>query len=174
MSQEKIDMRRNMVLMAALLSLAACSTSNKPDTSAASETQQSPTGVEAKSATARVNAEQAQLEQLSKVAVYFDFDKSKVKSEFQDGIKQQADFMLAYKNDKVTLEGNCDERGSAEYNLALGERRAYSVERELKVLGVPGDRIKTVSNGKEKPHLTCHEEKCWKENRRVDFMHTLE
>jgi peptidoglycan-associated lipoprotein len=165
-------MKRNMFLMAALLSLAACATSNKPNTSASSETQQSPAGVEAKSA--NVNAEQAQLDQLSKVSVYFDFDKSKVKSEFRDGIKKQADFMLANKNDKVTLEGNCDERGSSEYNLALGERRADSVERQLKVLGVPGDRIKTVSNGKEKPRLTCHEEKCWKENRRVDFMHTME
>lgn len=158
-------MKKNIVLMAALLSLAACATNKPPEPTAAPQTETS--------AATEANSAQAQADELSKESVYFDFDKSNIKSEFEDTVKKQADFLTANKNDTVTLEGNCDERGSTEYNLALGERRAYSVGRALKTLGVPAGQIKTVSNGESQPRLTCHEEKCWKENRRVDFMHSL-
>ena len=124
--------------------------------------------------TAEKLAEQARLaQQLKKESVYFDFDKSEVKPEFQQVIKEQEDFSLANKNDTVTLEGNCDERGSTEYNLALGDRRAQSVSHQLQILGLQKERINTVSNGEGKPRLTCHKERCWKENRRVDFIHNL-
>ncbi len=129
---------------------------------------------EQKRLTAEKLAEQARLvQQLKKESVYFDFDKSDVKSEFQNVIKEQEGFSQANKNDTVTLEGNCDERGSSEYNLALGDRRAQSVSRKLQIIGLQKERINTVSNGEEKPRLTCHEESCWKENRRVDFIHNL-
>jgi peptidoglycan-associated lipoprotein len=158
-------MKRYFVLMAALLSLAACATNKQPETAAAPQTETS--------TAATASSAQAQADQLAKESVYFDFDKSNIKPEFEDTVKKQADFLMANKNDTVTLEGNCDERGSTEYNLALGERRAFSVERALKTLGVPADQMKTISYGESRPRLTCHEEKCWKENRRVDFMHSL-
>lgn len=65
----------------------------------------------------------------------------------------------------ITLAGNADERGSSEYNLALGQERAESVKRVLKLLGVPEARLEAISYGKEKPRAVCHEEKCWAENR---------
>jgi peptidoglycan-associated lipoprotein len=114
-----------------------------------------------------------QLQYLKNKSVYFDFDKSIVKPEYHDVVQQQSDFIKAHGNDTVTLEGNCDERGSDEYNLALGDRRANAVRKVLEILGVSADQMKTVSFGEEKPRLTCHEEKCWQENRRVDFDHKL-
>jgi peptidoglycan-associated lipoprotein len=78
--------------------------------------------------------------------------------------------METYARDDLTVQGNCDERGGREYNLALGQRRADAVKERLVLLGVPASRIETVSFGKEKPRLTCHEEKCWKEDRRDDLV----
>src|SRR6266403_1654591 len=75
-----------------------------------------------------------------------------------------------YANDYLTLQGNCDERGSREYNLALGQRRADAVKQRLRLLGIPETRVETVSFGKEKPRELCHNESCWSMNRRVDFV----
>lgn len=118
---------------------------------------------------ARSLAEQVQA--LKMQSVYFDYDSSSVKPEYKKVVENQANFTKSHNTDIVTVAGNCDERGSSEYNLALGDRRASAVSKELKLLGVPAGQIKTVSFGEEKPRLTCHEEKCWKENRRVDFDH---
>ena len=115
----------------------------------------------------------AEIRNLQKQSVYFDFDKSELKPEYRDVIQQQAAFLNAHRNDVVTVEGNCDERGSDEYNLALGDKRANTAQKSLEVLGVLPTQIKTVSFGNEKPRLTCHEEKCWKEDRRDDFNHKL-
>ncbi len=115
----------------------------------------------------------ASVQSLQKQSIYFDFDKSEIKPEFRDVLQQQAEFIMAHKNDIVTVQGNCDERGSDEYNLALGNRRADAAQKNLELLGVSSSQIKTVSFGEEKPRLTCHEEKCWKENRRDDFIHQL-
>ncbi|MGA7750107.1 MAG: peptidoglycan-associated lipoprotein Pal, partial [Gallionella sp.] len=115
----------------------------------------------------------AEIQDLQQQSIYFDFDKSAIKSEYKDVLVKQAEFVKAHKNDIVTVQGNCDERGSAEYNLALGDRRANSARKSLELLGVPASQIKAISFGLEKPRLTCHEEKCWKENRRDDFVHTL-
>jgi len=112
----------------------------------------------------------AQLQALQQKSVYFDFDEFVVKPEYHAVIEQQADFMKAHANVVVTLEGNADERGSGEYNLSLGSKRAFAVRKSLEVMGIPGHRIETVSLGEEKPRLTCHEEQCWKENRRTDFI----
>ena len=76
---------------------------------------------------------------------------------------------IAFSNDHVTLQGNCDERGSRGYNLALGQRRADAVKQSMVLLGVPQERIETISFGKEKPRALCHEQTCWAENRRADF-----
>lgn len=100
-------------------------------------------------------------------SVYFDFNESVVKPEYRDTVAKEADALK--KGGSVTLEGNCDERGSAEYNLALGHRRANAVKKLMVAAGVPAKHIKTVSFGKEKPRADCHDESCWKQNRRVDF-----
>jgi len=113
----------------------------------------------------------AEMRELQKKSVYFDFDKYVIKPDYLEVIRQQAEFIKAHKNDIVTVEGNADERGSTEYNLALGDRRANAARKNLELLGVPETQIKTVSLGEEKPRLSCHAEKCWQENRRDDFVH---
>lgn len=115
----------------------------------------------------------AQQKALDKKSVYFDFDKSAVKPEYQNTVEQQIEWMKAHKNDSVTVEGNADERGSNEYNLALGSRRASAVHKAMVMLGISSDRINDVSFGEEKPRAACHDEKCWQENRRADFVHKL-
>jgi peptidoglycan-associated lipoprotein len=114
-----------------------------------------------------------QLQELRKKSVYFDFDESSVKSEYMDAERHQIEWMKTHGNDTVTLEGNADERGSDEYNLALGSRRADAIRKALVLSGISSDRINVVSYGEEKPRAACHEEKCWQENRRVDFVHKL-
>jgi len=106
-------------------------------------------------------------------SVYFDFDDYAIKPQFQDLVKQHAGVMKDVSKSTVTLEGNCDERGSREYNLALGQRRAEAVKRMLHMLGTADERMEAISYGKEKPRAACHEEKCWAENRRVDFQYKL-
>jgi peptidoglycan-associated lipoprotein len=103
-------------------------------------------------------------------SVHFDFDQSAIKSDETAVVSDHANLANAVPNDHVTLQGNCDERGSREYNLALGQRRADAVKQKLVLLGVPEPRIETISFGKEKPHALCHEEHCWAENRRADFV----
>ncbi len=104
-------------------------------------------------------------------SVYFDYGTTEIKPEYNTVIQQQADFIKSHPGDVVTLEGNTDERGSDEYNLALGETRASAVRKAMALMGIAESRMKTASFGEEKPRLTCHEESCWKENRRVDFNH---
>jgi peptidoglycan-associated lipoprotein len=103
-------------------------------------------------------------------SVYFDFEGSAIKSDQTAAVSEHAKLAIAFSNDHVTLQGNCDERGSREYNLALGQRRADAVKQSMVLLGVPQERIETISLGKEKPRALCHEESCWVENRRADFV----
>ena len=109
------------------------------------------------------------LKALAGKSVYFNYDDYAVKPEFQELIKQHVELLRSSKGYAVSLEGNADERGSVEYNLALGQKRAEAVKRNLNLLGLPEAQVEAVSYGKEKPRATCHEEKCWSENRRVDF-----
>ena len=108
---------------------------------------------------------------VTNTAVYFDFDKALIKSDQTATITDNAKLASSFSSDYVTLQGNCDERGSREYNLALGQRRADAVRERLLLLGVPESRIETVSFGREKPRSLCHNETCWQENRRADFVH---
>ncbi len=103
-------------------------------------------------------------------AIYFDFDKYNIKTEFRDVLKKNADWLKANRDYNIRIEGNCDERGTSEYNMALGQRRADSAMKFLMGLGIGKDRIDTVSYGKEKPICTEREESCWSKNRRDDFV----
>ena len=112
---------------------------------------------------------QRRAELLAQRRVYFAFDSSTIDDEGRAVIEAHAAHLVANPQAKVTLEGNCDERGTREYNLALGERRAQAVERMMKVLGVAGSRIKTVSFGEEKTLCQEHNESCWRQNRRAEI-----
>ena len=104
---------------------------------------------------------------------YFDYDKSDIREDARAALTRNADAMKSILNDfpnaTVVVEGHCDERGSAEYNLGLGDRRATAAKDFLVQLGVPGDRLKTISYGKERPQCTESNETCWQKNRRAHF-----
>ena len=104
-----------------------------------------------------------------KKSVYFDFDSNAVKEEFQPVIQSNARFLSDKRDMKIRIEGNTDERGSREYNLALGQRRAEAVKKVMTVLGVQDNRIETVSFGEEKPAASGHDEGAWSQNRRADI-----
>ncbi len=101
---------------------------------------------------------------------YFDYDKSDLRPDARSALNQTADFLKKYPEAKATVEGHCDERGSTEYNLGLGDRRANAVKQYLVSLGISADRINTVSYGKEKPFCTESNETCWQQNRRGHFV----
>ena len=102
--------------------------------------------------------------------IYFDFDKSFIRDDAKPALQKTADFLKKNKDAKIQIQGNCDERGTSEYNMALGDRRATSAKKYLAGLGVDAKRITTVSYGKEKPICTEHNEECWQKNRRDDFV----
>ncbi len=102
--------------------------------------------------------------------VYFDFDKSSIRDDQKARITGNADFMKSNHGSRISIEGNCDERGTNEYNMALGERRAQTAKKYLTNLGVSSSRMTTVSYGEEKPLLYGHDEYSWAQNRRDDFV----
>lgn len=101
--------------------------------------------------------------------IHFDYDKSDIKEADRTLLQGIADFMKAFPNAKLEIEGHCDERGTNEYNLALGNRRAAAALAYLKTLGVDEARFTTISYGKEKPLCTEAKEACWSQNRRCEF-----
>lgn len=104
-------------------------------------------------------------------AVYFDFDKSDLRQDARNTLTKNAEIMLKSKQAfKIKVEGHCDERGSAEYNLALGERRAKSAMQYLVTLGVQPERLSVISYGKEKPAVPGSNEEAWAKNRRAEFV----
>jgi peptidoglycan-associated lipoprotein len=109
----------------------------------------------------------------SVVDAYFDYDKNDIREDARAALTKDADALKAifsaFPDASISIEGHCDERGSAEYNLALGDRRATAAKEFLVQLGVPGDKLKTISYGKERPQCTDHDESCWQKNRRAHF-----
>jgi peptidoglycan-associated lipoprotein len=103
-------------------------------------------------------------------SVYFDYDKDEIKPKFRSLLEQHAQYLRANPAIKARIEGNSDERGSREYNLALGQRRAEAVMKNLNLLGIPDSRLEAVSYGEEKPRRAGHEEASWAENRRGDLL----
>ncbi len=106
-------------------------------------------------------------------SVYFAYDDFTIKHDYRQVVEAHADVLRKTGRGTVVLEGNADERGSREYNMALGQKRAAAVAKVLTTLGISADKIEAISFGKEKPRTVCHEEKCWAENRRVDFTYKL-
>lgn len=111
---------------------------------------------------------------LSKRSVYFEFDSFVVEDKYKAQVDAHARYLTGNKTAKVTLQGNTDERGSREYNIALGQKRAEAVKRVLVLMGAQDVVIETVSYGKEKPRREGHDEAAWAENRRVDIIYVGE
>ncbi|MEP7259648.1 MAG: peptidoglycan-associated lipoprotein Pal [Usitatibacter sp.] len=111
---------------------------------------------------------------LSKRSVYFDLDSNSVKDEYRGMVQAHSRYLGDKRDSKVRIEGNCDERGSREYNLALGQRRAEAVKKVMTVLGVSEGRIETTSYGEEKPMAQGHDEQAWAQNRRADIKYAGE
>lgn len=103
---------------------------------------------------------------------FFGYDRAEIRSDAQAALARDAEWLRRWGTTKITVSGHCDERGTAEYNLALGERRATAVKDYLVSLGVPADRITTLSYGKERPFCTESGESCWSQNRRGHFLIT--
>ena len=104
--------------------------------------------------------------------VFFELDEFAVRDEGKPALQKDADWLKKWSSVQVTLEGHCDSRGSAEYNLGLGNRRAASIKEYLVSLGVPANRVTVVSKGKEQPFCSEEGESCWKQNRRGHFVIT--
>ena len=101
--------------------------------------------------------------------IYFAFDKSELTAESKAVLQKKAEYLRAYPELSIIIEGHCDERGTNEYNLALGERRADAAFKYLNAMGIAGDRMKTVSYGEERPADPGHNESAWAKNRRDEF-----
>jgi len=108
---------------------------------------------------------------LAERSIFFDFDMYDVKPDFKPLIEAHAKFLTEHQDAHAIIQGNTDERGSSEYNLALGQRRAEAVRKRLNVLGVPDSQIEAISFGKEKPRNAGHDEAAWAENRRADIVY---
>lgn len=152
---------KKLAVALAAITIAACN----PTTKGTTTSQNAGAAAPAAAATAPQQAQAAK-----DTSVYFEFAKSNIAPQYDAAIRDAVAAAKAGKHGKVTLEGNTDERGSTEYNLGLGQRRADAVKKQMIAGGVPARRIKAVSLGKEKPRASCHDESCWQQNRRVDFV----
>jgi len=166
-------MMTKTLAVAALLALGACSSGVKlEDTANAGANKGAATDARA---VAPVDVSRDPLNDpnspLAKRSVYFDFDSYSVKSEYQGTLTEHAKYLGGHRDHKILIQGNTDERGTSEYNLALGQKRAEAVLRSLSSLGVPESQMEAVSLGKEKPKATGHDESSWSENRRADLVY---
>jgi len=146
-----------LAMFAAMTVLAACSSSDQNTGTTGATSATTPT--------ASSMTPQSELQSVGD-RVFFAFDKSDISSEGTAVLQRQADFMKKYPSLTFTVEGHCDERGTREYNLALGERRATSVKKALVALGVPASRVNTISYGKERPAVVGSNEAAYAQNRR--------
>lgn len=164
------------IILSAAALLAACS-STKLDDKAAPVESRATTGANTDGVDPRsvntVNAGSDPLNDpqgiLSKRSVYFDYDSYSVKEEFRSVVEAHAKYLNSHKDRKVIIQGNTDDRGGTEYNLALGQKRAEAVRKALVLLGVSDAQVEAVSFGKEKPKGLGSDEASWAENRRADI-----
>lgn len=167
------ELKKLVVIVSGVLALTACGSSVKLDESAPIEDK---TG---SSADARqvgmVNAVSDPLNdpnsELAQRSVYFDFDSYVVKNEYQSVVDAHARYLNSHGNRKVVIQGNTDNRGGSEYNLALGQKRAEAVRKAMSLMGVPDSQMEAVSFGKEKPKALGNNEAAWAENRRADIVY---
>lgn len=136
----------------------------------AAEAQKNAEAAAATEAARRAEEERAAKAETGMKAVYFDYDRAIVRDDARAVLKANAAYLKANPNVKVRIEGNCDERGTVEYNQALGQRRAANTKKYLSNLGISSQRISLISYGKEKPFCQESSEDCWQKNRRADLV----
>jgi peptidoglycan-associated lipoprotein len=174
---EKASMRRVIVvlLVAASLAFGACAHKRPKPAPPEPEANAGVQGSGANNANAAAGADEEgpgpQAGLLATRVVYFDFDSSEIKGTGTDVVAAHAKYLAAHSGTRVRLEGHTDERGSREYNIGLGERRAQSVRRALLLQGAADAQISTVSYGEERPAAPGHDEAAWAKNRRVEIMY---
>jgi peptidoglycan-associated lipoprotein len=165
-----------------LLMWVGCSTNSAKKPDMASESAQTPpAGKEKRVQTARVSPPSSSLEAMREGKapaagplkdVYFDYDKYDLRSDARETLKANADYLKANPSARAEIEGHCDERGTTEYNLALGSKRAQAAKDYLVTVGIAAGRLSTRSYGKEAPVCTEHNEDCWQKNRHDRFVVT--
>ncbi|HEY4801420.1 MAG TPA: peptidoglycan-associated lipoprotein Pal [Paraburkholderia sp.] len=166
MMSKKVRLALAVLMIGAL---AACKSGVKEENAnaGAMNTQPNPNAV------AQVNVDELNNPNspLAKRSVYFDFDSYAVKDDYQSLLQAHAQYLKTHPERHVLIQGNTDERGTSEYNLALGQKRAEAVRRALSLMGVPDSQMEAVSLGKEKPVATGHDEASWAQNRRADLVY---
>ncbi len=111
---------------------------------------------------------------LSKRSIFYELDKADIKDEYRPVLQAHGKYLAERRGTKMLIQGNCDERGSREYNIALGQRRAEGVKRMLVLMGASESQVESVSLGEEKPRCNDHSEGCWSQNRRSDMLYSGE
>lgn len=170
-------MKKTIIGLACTVLLGACASTAKPvapETTAVAQAKPTTTGSAAtsqtvnnsNSGTSNSNGIESQ-----KKSIYFDFDEFAIKQEYQPAVSSHAKFLAGNPKVAIKIEGNADERGSGEYNLALGQKRAEAVRKALNAQGIPDKQIEAVSLGKEKPKAQGHDEEAWSMNRRADIVY---
>lgn len=167
---------QKLFLSALLVSmLAACASTGAPEQKASVEdksaTQKSASTSGTQQQATAVNPLKDPKNILSKRSVYFDYDSSSVADEYKPMLEAHAKYLNQNAGAKVTLQGNTDERGSREYNIALGQHRADSVKKVMGAMGASEKQMESVSLGEEKPQAEGHDEAAWKQNRRADIVY---
>jgi len=157
---------RFLCVVAAVALLAACSSDEPKKANEVSTATPPPPPKMQTQTDSLVKGSQADFVKNVGDRVFFDTDKSTLKPEGKDQLSKWVAFLKQYPNDQLTIEGNCDERGTREYNLALGERRANAAKEFLVANGIQATRLKTVSYGKERPAVLGSNEAAWAQNRR--------
>ena len=162
---------RTLILGTALAALAACSSTPDTDLTSVDATNASGIPVLSAEVMAKLHDPNSPLSQRS---VYFGFDQYDVQSAYNNQLRAHAKFIASEPKARVLIQGNTDDRGSREYNLALGQQRADAVKKQLILMGAPESQIESVSLGKEKPKALGDNEAAWAENRRADMLYNGE
>lgn len=172
--------------LATVVGLAGCSSTPKKETPASSSGSASSgaatapsSGVDVGAGTAKPAARPAEIDPrnpppdsiLAKKVVYFDFDSAVVREEFTRVLEAHANYLADHPGQKIALEGHCDDRGTREYNLGLGERRAQAVQQFMTLMGAKANQIRTISYGEERPASMGTGEDVWRLNRRVEIVY---
>ncbi|WP_293775823.1 peptidoglycan-associated lipoprotein Pal [uncultured Oxalicibacterium sp.] len=164
----------SVFILSSVMLLAACSSTKLDDKAPVEDRTSSGANADPRSV-GTVNASSDPLNDpqgvLAKRSVYFDYDSYTVKPEYQQVVENHAKYLNSNRGRKIIIQGNTDARGGAEYNLALGQKRAEAVRRSLSLLGVPESQMEAVSLGKEKPKAMGNDEAAWAENRRADIVY---
>lgn len=169
-------MKKQLIISIVLVNLLAACASEKPKEAAPAPAPapkaEAPKAAPAPAPKAEVDPLNDPNSILAGRSTYYPFDVSVVQEEDKPLVQAHAKYLSEHPNRKVRLEGNCDERGSNEYNLGLGQRRADGVNKMLALGGAKAEQLESVSYGEEKPRCTDHNEACWKQNRRTDLNYT--